>query len=346
MSVRIGIIGTGETVGIAHFHTEGIKQDPRAHVAAVYDLSREKAQTFVSEHGLQAVVCESSRQLLELVDAVVICTPNSTHIPYVLEALRAGRAVFVEKPLSISPQLCLPVLEELRQRDTVNMMGFIYRYSNQMRALKDLIRSDMGRVYTFSASFGGKRLADPTLPLEWRMRRSLSGSGALGDFGSHMVDAASFTAGLRYDRLLAQTQTFIESRGPDRQGNTQVENDDAAVMIGTARNGALSTFVACRVGMEELTVTVTGEGGIAKLALAENDRIYYTPKTIGGGYAGETKVITVPWQQHFDGWFCDQMRGFIDALCGETSGDIADIAHGYYVEELLAGADEFAREDA
>src|SRR5690606_4367704 len=74
---KIGIVGTGETVGIAHYHALGILADGRADIAAVYDVNPDSANRFLREHNLQhARLCASYTQLLECVDAVDICTPN------------------------------------------------------------------------------------------------------------------------------------------------------------------------------------------------------------------------------------------------------------------------------
>lgn len=335
---KIGIVGVGETVGIAHFHAEGIKRDRRAKLAAVYDLNRENAERFVSSHGLDAKVCASYEEMLSLVDGAMICTPNSTHISYAMDTIRAGKAVFVEKPLSISSDACAPLLALLEEAPVFNMMGFIYRYANQIITLRELVAEHIGRVYTFSATFGGKRLSNPALPLEWRMRRETSGLGAMGDFGSHLVDTAAFAAGLHFDALHALTQMFIPERGADKKGNTCVENDDAAAMHGIARNGALADFLVSRVGMDEIHILVTGEGGLARVALKENEPVWFSPKEPGGGYTGELQRIEAGEQVYFDGWFCEEDSAFISGVAGEDPGQYADIAHGYYVEELLYAA--------
>lgn len=337
--VNIGIVGTGETVGIAHYHTEAIKRDSRAKLAAVYDLNPEGAARFVAAHGVDSKVCKSNEELLSLVEGVIICTPNNTHIDYAMQAMRAGRAVFVEKPLSVSPEACEPMLALLEERPVFNMTGFIYRFANQMSLLKKLVTQEIGRVYTFSATFGGKRLANPALPLEWRMRRATSGSGALGDFGSHLIDSAYFVAGLRFPALQAATQTFIPLREPDKGGNTKVENDDAAALQGIAENGALASFLVSRVGMDEIHILVTGEGGLARVALKENEPVWFAPKAADGAYTNELKRLEVAPQVYFDGWFYEETSAFISGVAGEEAPDIADIPHGYYVERLLHAAD-------
>lgn len=340
---RIGIVGAGETVGIAHYHAQGIARDGRARVSAVYDLKRENAERFVSAHGLNAAVCESYPQLLSLCDAVVICTPNAFHIPYVLEALKADRPLLVEKPLSVSLKDCDPVLEALKTHSPFHMVGFVYRYASLMQKLRELVQNDLGRVYTYSASFGGKRLSDPTLPLEWRMRRETSGSGALGDFGSHLIDNAYFAAGLRFSSMLAKTSVFVKERPADAKGRTTVENDDAAVMIAAAQNHALASFTVSRVGMEALTVLITGEGGLVRATLCENGKLFFSPKAKSGGYSGQTVTIDPASQAYFDGWFEWEDSAFIDGLYGKP-GEYPDLHHGHYVEQVLATAEESARE--
>ena len=339
---KIGIVGTGETVGIAHFHAQGIQRDGRAKVSAVYDLKRENAERFVSAHGLDAVVCESYQQLLSLCDAVVICTPNAFHVPYVLEALRADKALLVEKPLSISLKDCDPILETLKTHAPFHMVGFVYRYAAQMQKLREIVQNELGQVYTYSASFGGKRLSDPTLPLEWRMRRETSGSGALGDFGSHLIDNAYFAAGLRFTSMTAKTSVFVGERPADAKGRTLVENDDAAVMVAAAQNRALASFTVSRVGMDALSVLVTGEGGLVRMSLSENGKLYFSPKAKNGGYNGEILTVDSAPQTYFDGWFEGEDTAFIDGLYAKL-GEYPDLYHGYYVEQLLAMAEESAQ---
>ena len=88
--------------------------------------------------------------------------------------------------------------------------------------LRALLRQRMGRVYLAQASQGGTRLADPAVPLEWRMRRSASGSGALGDFGSHLLDLLQYAAGVELAEAAGYGGTFLPNRRPDGQGNTCV----------------------------------------------------------------------------------------------------------------------------
>ena len=76
------------------------------------------------------------------VDAVVISTPVSTHYPLALEALRAGKHVFVEKPLAASAEEASRLVEEARSRGLVLMVGHVFVYAGAVRKARELIASE------------------------------------------------------------------------------------------------------------------------------------------------------------------------------------------------------------
>ena len=337
MKPKIGLVGTGQTVGIAHYHVVGLLADGRTELAAVYSLDSDGAARFLREHGLEnARICASYAELLDCVDAVDICTPNHTHIEYVLSAIEAGKAILVEKPLALSAADSRRAVEALQTKNVFNMVGFVLRYAFVIQELRKLVRNDLGRVYSFQGSYGGSRLANPTIPVEWRMLHKYSGSGALGDFGSHLIDLAYFTAGLTFESVSGMTATVIPNRPANSEGITQVENDDLAAFIARTTDDALATFTVSRVGMDELKLLVVGENGLARVNLAAPDEIYYLPAQ-KGIYSSDPKVIKVAHQKPFEGWFVTQMRAFSDGLTGEQI-DVPDVFQGHYVETVLEAA--------
>ena len=95
---KIGIVGTGSTFGIAHYHAQGVLLDGRACVSAVFSPNKERAGKWVSDHGLSSRVCNSYEELLDNVDAVVICTPNAFHCNQVLLVLQVHPLYLLRYP--------------------------------------------------------------------------------------------------------------------------------------------------------------------------------------------------------------------------------------------------------
>ena len=101
--VRIGIIGSGNTIGIAQNHIGAYKCCPDAVITAVYDILDGRAQNYIDKFELKdAKACAGLEELFGLCDAVSICTPNCTHVDLSVQALKAGKHVLCEKPFAPS----------------------------------------------------------------------------------------------------------------------------------------------------------------------------------------------------------------------------------------------------
>ena len=337
---RIGIVGTGNIVGIAHYHAAGLLNDGRCEIAAVYDTRLSGAEEWVREHSLSSRVCRSYEELLDSVDAVNICVPNRFHFGYAEKALKADKHFFVEKPMALTLEESAALNDLASEYGKVDMVGFVYRFSSAVQKAREIVRNDIGKVYTLSAWFGGKRIADPAVPKEWRMTRSLSGSGALGDFGSHIIDLADFIAGQRVTEVQCLSDTFIKMRTGRDGRMEEVENDDASVLSCRTTDG-LSSFTFSRTGMDDIMMMITGEGGMLQLSLRGNGSITYWEKKRSGGYTGKVSEIPFDGQKPFDGWFDGEMSAYLDWIEGDK-GFCGGVDQGYYVEKVLHEAEAAA----
>jgi predicted dehydrogenase len=89
----------------------------------------------------------------ESVDAVAVVTPVSTHHHVAMRALRAGKHVFVEKPLASSSELALDLIREAGERGLVLMPGHTFLYSPPVNRIRELIQGDeLGEIYFVSMS--------------------------------------------------------------------------------------------------------------------------------------------------------------------------------------------------
>jgi predicted dehydrogenase len=99
-AVRVGLVGCGFS---ANLHIEGYKQLPleRCQVAAVCGIPKSDAEAFAAEHGIPVAFGGMEEMLAGAeVDAVDLAVPNNLHAPFIIEAARAGKHVFCEKPLT------------------------------------------------------------------------------------------------------------------------------------------------------------------------------------------------------------------------------------------------------
>ena len=196
-----------------------------------------------------------AREDVGLVDVV---TPGNTHREIVLAALEAGKHVICEKPLANTLSEAREMVAAARDAETVNMVCFNYRRAPAVQLAKRLVEQGrLGEIRHWRATYLQDFIMDPSFPLIWRLRKEVSGSGALGDIGAHIIDLAQFLVGT-ISEVVGMTQTFIKERpleeasaggGLSASGGTQtgeVTVDDAAAFLARFEGGAIGTFEATR----------------------------------------------------------------------------------------------------
>ena len=125
--VRYGIIGIG---AMGREHVENLRHIEGAHVTAIADPDEGSREAGRSQLVGQVEVFEDYRELLSsgLVDAVIIATPNYTHVDVLQDALATDLHVFIEKPLCTTIEDCVKVIEWSEGRKPLVWMGLEYRY--------------------------------------------------------------------------------------------------------------------------------------------------------------------------------------------------------------------------
>ncbi len=182
------------------------------------------------------------------IDLVDVATPGNTHREMAIAALEAGKHVLCEKPLANTLEESREMLEASRRAGTVNMVCFNYRRAPAVQLAKKLIdEGRLGEIRHWRAAYLQDFILDPELPLIWRFRREVAGSGALGDIGAHIIDLAHFLVG-PIAEVVGTTETFIKERPLEEgDGTGEVTVDDAAAFLARFENGAMGTFEATRL---------------------------------------------------------------------------------------------------
>ena len=192
------------------------------------------------------------------IDLIDIVTPNNTHAEIAIAAAKAGKHVICEKPLAMSLEEARRMQHAVESAGVVHMLCHNYRFAPAVQFAKQLIDSGrLGRIYHMRAQYLQDWIMDPKFPLVWRLRKEVTGSGALGDIAAHILDLARFLVG-EFRDVVSTMETFISQRplgemtaglqaDVDVNGATgDVDVDDAAAFLAHFENGALGVFEATR----------------------------------------------------------------------------------------------------
>ncbi|NLX07947.1 MAG: Gfo/Idh/MocA family oxidoreductase [Phycisphaerae bacterium] len=263
--INLAIIGAG---GISQaVHLPGFKLCKDVRVAALCDESESLARRVAEPFGVPAVYSDYQRMLeSEPLDAVVVATPNYLHYPMVMAAAQRKLHVLCEKPLALDATQARRMRDAVKRARLVNMIAYNYRYVPAIRFLKQLIDDGtLGRVYHFRAFYlqlwGGDGAS-------WRTRRKLTGSGQLGDVGSHLIDYARHLIG-EFDSVCGLTRTWLpKRRDPNTNRWEKTDVDDAASFMAEFKNGAAGVFEVTRFAPgrgcglnEHQSIEINAEGG-------------------------------------------------------------------------------------
>ncbi|HZF15966.1 MAG TPA: Gfo/Idh/MocA family oxidoreductase [Steroidobacteraceae bacterium] len=163
------------------------------------------------------------------IDIVYIVTPNALHAEQTMRAAKAGKHVFCEKPMEISVERCQQMIDACKAAD--RMLGVAYRCQfepHHLECMRLAREKVFGAVRIVEAAFG----VSITNPNEWRLKRALSGGGALMDVGIYALQAARYLTG-EEPVLVAGTEAKTD---PVRYG----EVDESVVWTSRFPSGAIA----------------------------------------------------------------------------------------------------------
>ncbi|MGI8995332.1 MAG: Gfo/Idh/MocA family protein [Pyrinomonadaceae bacterium] len=200
--LRIGLIGCGRIAQLVHLPL--LTRLPDIELAAVAEPDVARRQQ-ASRHAPRATAYATYEELLDnaSVEAVLISSPPAFHAEAAIAALRAGKHVYLEKPLATNLREGRALLDIWRRTKLVGMIGFNYRF-NPMHATarRYIAEQRLGALIGARSVFSA---AARTLP-EWKQRRD-SGGGVLLDLASHHIDLVRFFFGQEIGQVSAQVRS-------------------------------------------------------------------------------------------------------------------------------------------
>ena len=189
--IKWGFIGCGEVAelksGPAFNEVEG------SSVVAVMSRKESHARSYAERHGVKRWYTDPQQIINDPdVNAIYVATPPSSHATYAIMSMKAGKPVYVEKPLASSYEDCARVNRVSEQTGVPCFVAYYRRYLPYFRRVKELIHNGaIGKIISVQVRFAcPPREADYAKPedLPWRLRPEISGGGYFYDLAPHQID--------------------------------------------------------------------------------------------------------------------------------------------------------------
>jgi myo-inositol 2-dehydrogenase / D-chiro-inositol 1-dehydrogenase len=266
MAIRFGLLGAGR---IGKVHAKAVTGDAQAKLVAVADAMPAAAQAIADQYGCDVRTIEAIEAAKDI-DAVVICTPTDTHADLIERFVRAGKAVFCEKPIDLSLARVKACLEVVRAEKGTLMVGFNRRFDPHFRAVRAEI--DKGTIGEVEMVVITSR--DPGAPPVEYIKRS---GGIFRDMTIHDFDMARFLLGEEITEVVATAAVLV-----DPAIGKAGDFDSVQVLLKTAsgKQAMISNSRRATYGYDQ-RIEVHGSKGAVS---AENQRPVSIEVATGAGY--------------------------------------------------------------
>jgi myo-inositol 2-dehydrogenase/D-chiro-inositol 1-dehydrogenase len=306
-TVGMAVLGCGR---IGRLHARNLARHARVRLATLFDVSGEAAQQTASELSVR-----SARTLEEVWDdrnvrAVVIATPTDTHVPLIVAAVRAGKAVFCEKPIDMSLERARGCWSEIAADHPVVMIGFNRRFDPSYRALRERLK--LGEIGRLELAIITSR--DPAPPPVGYLQSS---GGLFRDMTIHDFDMARYLAG-----DIARVHAFGANLVDAEIG--KLGDIDTCALSLRARSGALIQITnsrRCVYGYDQ-RIEAFGPGGM----LQAGNRHETSVAAWNGERTGGRDLVLHSFIERYAQAYESEMDAFVNALADgrPMSPDFAD----------------------
>lgn len=247
----VALIGTGfmgKCHALAWRNVAAVFGGAHPSLQILCDVDQASSERYAAQFGFQRGQADWQAAVADPdVDVVSITSPNGLHRPMAEAALKAGKHVWLEKPMALTLEDAQAMAELAASLpDQVTLLGYNYLRSPAFQAARELVQSgEIGTPVTFRGVYDEDYSADPDLPWSWRMTKQAGGLGVLGDLGCHLVSQMIALMG-PVSELVGQTQIVVADR-PSQDGRKPVENEDSAMAMVRFTSGGMGSLASSRV---------------------------------------------------------------------------------------------------
>lgn len=300
--INIGIIGAGR---IGKVHGQSISKYVKgARIKSIYNfILDEETLSWAKEMGIAEVYDDYNKILNdEEIDAVLICTSTDTHSKISIEAIRAGKHVFCEKPIDLDIVKIKNVMKELENSNVKYQVGFNRRFDHNFIAAKEAVQS--GKIGDINIIKITSR--DPEAPPVSYVKVS---GGIFLDMTIHDFDMVRFLSGSEVEEVYAMGAVLVnEEIG-------EAGDIDTAIITMKLANGALAVIDNSReacYGYDQ-RAEVFGSKGCVQIGNDANSTAIISNKD---GVTGEKPLYF--FLQRYMMAYADEVGQFIDAIQNDT----------------------------
>ena len=226
--LKIGVFGTGR-IGKVHIATL-VQSVPQAEVVAIADINRKSADEVAKSFGI-SLVSSSHSDIINNpeIEAVIICSSTDTHARYIVEASKAGKHIFCEKPVDLSIEVIKGALDAASKAGVKLMVGFNRRFDPNFLKIKELVAAGkIGDPHILKIT--SRDPAPP--PAEY----SAVSGGMFMDMTIHDFDMARYIVGSEVTEVYTNAAVLVDP-AIGRAGDV-----DTAIITLTFENGAIGVI--------------------------------------------------------------------------------------------------------
>ncbi len=291
-------------VGCAHIHTPSfvgkLAKSPLVKVKYVWDPLAERAQKNATTLGAKAVASADEIWADADVKAVVICSQTNEHHNLVLAAAKAGKHMFVEKPLGVSSKESIEMADAIEKAGVLFTTGYFMRSDPVNLYLKELVdKGTFGKITRVHGSncHNGSLKGYFDTDYRWMADPKLAGVGAYGDLGTHSLDILMWLMG-DVESVTAEVRAVTHRYG---------DCDESGEGLIHFKNGVLGVLSAGWLDLADpLRLMISGTEGHAAVI---NNQLFLTCPKIQGADGKKPWTELPKGQSHAFDLFLDAVSG-------------------------------------